>query len=409
MLLLLFGAASTATALHSSSAASPHSICNFGFATSSCRPAHSQRAVAPLLSLSEEPSSNNNKLGATAVLATITIMYGTNYPTIKYMNDMLDGAAETSVLRFGVAFMTLAPVLAVLCSRESRFVQPAFIRDGMQVGVCFALAYAAQATALETSNAGLQAFLCGLAVLVCPALESTIDGKEQPPKVWAAALLATAGIGCIELGGIAAGSGGLTTGDLIGLGQPLGFGTGFFLIERAMATHQLPASSLRGEDGEPSKTDFLTPLALTAWQFSIIFPLCLLWLAASGGAPAVEHLATVTGSLLADPTAQGNLLGALVWTGAATTALSCVAETAALGTLSSAEATIIFSTEPLWACVFAFAMLGESLDASCAAGGALMLSACLVSSWDGPFPGTRRLRVGLVKARRTVRRALAWA
>ena len=119
-------------------------------------------------------------------------------------------------------------------------------------------AYAAQATALQTSNAGLQAFLCGLSVLVCPLLEAVVDGKRQPAKVvvnskvigshaghselswakqgvavyppavgpptihllskvWVAAGLATSGIAAIELGAVAGGGAGLGGGDLIGL------------------------------------------------------------------------------------------------------------------------------------------------------------------------------------------------
>jgi len=43
--------------------------------------------------------------GGRVLLGAVTVMYATNYPTIKLMNEMLSdgGAAEVSVLRFLVA------------------------------------------------------------------------------------------------------------------------------------------------------------------------------------------------------------------------------------------------------------------------------------------------------------------
>lgn len=344
---------------------------------------------------------------ARALLVAVTLVYSTNYPTVKLMNDWLSSAAEVSVLRFGVAFAALLPVLAVLGCQSPRFLSAKFARDGMLVGACFAAAYAAQATALQTSNAGLQAFLCGLSVLWCPVLESLVDGKHQPARVWVAALLAVGGIGTFELGGLLSGGGGLDGADLIGLVQPIGFGSGFFLLERAMATHQEnPGDDASGTAGA---SDLLTPLALTAWEFVAILPLCLVWLSTTGGEQAITHLADSASTLLLDPGSSPMLVGALLWTGVVTTALACVAETAALGKLSSSDATVIFSLEPLGACVFAYLMLSESVDASCMVGGALMLSACLVSGSDmslDQMPTPRWLAGSLVQVRRGCNRAV---
>ena len=54
-------------------------------------------------------------------------------------------------------------------------------------------------------------------------------------------------------------------------------------------------------------------------------------------------------------------------------------QAAALGELTSSEATVVFSTEPLWGAAFASAMLHESMGAQCQLGGALMVIACIVS------------------------------
>lgn len=49
----------------------------------------------------------------------------------------------------------------------------------------------------------------------------------------------------------------------------------------------------------------------------------------------------------------------------------------ALTKLTAAEATLIFSTEPLWGAAFAYAVLGEKLGPSGLAGGGIIVGACL--------------------------------
>ena len=69
-------------------------------------------------------------------------------------------------------------------------------------------------------------------------------------------------------------------------------------------------------------------------------------------------------SLLSNPT----ILLELFWTGVITTALTVYMETCALKTLSAAETTLIFSTEPLWGTAFAAAVMGEQLGMNAAVG-----------------------------------------
>jgi hypothetical protein len=74
------------------------------------------------------------------------------------------------------------------------------------------------------------------------------------------------------------------------------------------------------------------------------------------------------------------ILGAIVWTGAITTALTVYMETLALKTLTAADTTLIFSTEPLWGAAFASVVMGEQFGAPAVAGGALIMAGCLVSN-----------------------------
>jgi len=55
-------------------------------------------------------------------------------------------------------------------------------------------------------------------------------------------------------------------------------------------------------------------------------------------------------------------------------------ETLALETLSAAETTLIFSTEPLWGTAFAVAVMGEQMGMNAAVGAGLILTACIYSN-----------------------------
>ena len=122
--------------------------------------------------------------------------------------------------------------------------------------------------------------------------------------------------------------------------------------------------------------DWQTPLALTAYQVLAVWVASVAWaLHDSGGA-----LQQQAASLLTHPLAQQELLLTILWCGVATTAASAYAEATALGELSSSEATVIYSTEPLWGVAFACAMLGETMGPSTALGGACVILACLTSA-----------------------------
>ena len=76
------------------------------------------------------------------------------------------------------------------------------------------------------------------------------------------------------------------------------------------------------------------------------------------------------------------IVGMLLWTGVVTTAFTIWMETLALKTLSAAETTLIFSTEPLFGAAFAAAVAGECLGNEAAIGAAFIIGGCLVSGLD---------------------------
>jgi drug/metabolite transporter (DMT)-like permease len=272
----------------------------------------------------------------------------------------------------------------------------------------FAFGYLVQAAALETSSAGLQAFLLSLTVVVCPALESLFEGTRQPPRVWLAAALAATGVAVLECSIQSTDIGG--SGAYLGLLQPIFFGIGFYRLERAMSRHcGLSAATDAGGaatdavDAATDAADAVTDaadaftgagqasqyldtttaaLAFTAWQMVAVLGVSVVWLLSESASPtdAVAALAYGLDRALTEP-AVGS---ALLWTGLVTTAGCAFLEAKAMSKLTSSDATVIFASEPLWAAVFAWAMLGETMGAEGAVGGSLILTACLVSSGSLP-------------------------
>jgi drug/metabolite transporter (DMT)-like permease len=72
----------------------------------------------------------------------------------------------------------------------------------------------------------------------------------------------------------------------------------------------------------------------------------------------------------------------LFWTGVITTAFTIWMETLALKTLSAAETTLIFSTEPLFGAAFASVVAHECLGPEAFVGAACIIGGCLVSGID---------------------------
>ena len=77
---------------------------------------------------------------------------------------------------------------------------------------------------------------------------------------------------------------------------------------------------------------------------------------------------------------NGEIIGAICWTGLITTALTVYMETLALKTLSAAETTMLFSTEPIFGAICASAVLGEQFGTGGCVGAVMVLGGCLFSN-----------------------------
>jgi drug/metabolite transporter (DMT)-like permease len=333
---------------------------------------------------------------ARMLLLLSAALYGTNFTFVKILNENVP-VQDGTILRFSLAALATFPMLLqpmkadetqdeqnedmslqnINTSGEKMAV---FLGDlipsstkyvgtllaGFEVGCWTALGYVAQAIGLETTQASTSAFICSLAVVVVPILD-LLSGKKLSSRTIIGALMAVAGVAFLELDGLSIGNvmdGGaplFSEGDLYSLMQPLAFGMGFWRMEHAMRRYPTEA------------------MKLTAAQLLAVAGVSVV---SCIGLTGIEGLPTFSQILtwVHDPL----VLGSIFWTGLITTALTIYMETLALKTLSAAETTMIFSSEPIFGSLFAGFVLGESFGAGGVAGAAMIVGACIYSNLQLP-------------------------
>jgi len=332
-----------------------------------------------------------SKQNARLLLAAVAALYGTNYAAVKLLDDWVGMSSSAALLRFALATLITGPAMLLTARAEPRVLSASTARGGLLVGGLFALGYVVQAIALETSEASVQAFLLSLTVVVCPVLQTTLDGVVQPRRVWTASAVAVAGVALLEASHIlGSDSAGVTQGDVLGLLQPILFGAGFHFVEHCMADSQQPAEgdecalpaptlAMQQSDGCAPLAASTAALAITAYSMLATLVVAAGWGLYDAGGDANTFAAHI-GDALGTVSARPEVTLALVWCGVLTTAVCAYLEANVLSKISASDAMVVFATEPLWAAAFAWSVLGEVLGPSAYLGGSMIVLACILSS-----------------------------
>ena len=317
-----------------------------------------------LLSSSDNEGEKNRWI-ARLILIAVAAFYGTNFGCVKVLNDSLEPSVS-AFCRFTLASLVFMPYVL-----KTFKVNRALVMGGLEVGAYNALGYFFQSLSLETTSASTVAFICSLAVVVVPLIDLVFPhGERKADQEWYTpllpALLAAAGVGSLELGGTDVPG----VGDLLALGQPIFFGYAFYRIETMMRNCKEPGDA-QAFTGSMMISVALGSLAWTLHDFIL---------------PHLGLTHTDTAQLWSSVQEQmvgfhdWKVVAAVVWTGVVTTALTAYGENYAMKSLSAAESTVIYSTEPLWGTAFAAVALGEHVGLNTFVGAALILSACVWSS-----------------------------
>jgi drug/metabolite transporter (DMT)-like permease len=234
-------------------------------------------------------------------------------------------------------------VLAVIASFEARRapvpLPPSFVRTGMVAGVLFFFAAALQQTGLVTATVTNTGFLTALYVVTTPLMAWLVFRRTLPVIIWPAVVLAFIGVWLLGGGSI----GGLSTGDILVAASALGWSAHLLVVSGA-ASHG-------------------RPIAFTAVQFAAV-AVCALPLA-----------------ILFEPISLAALTAAapsILFVGVLSSALTFTLLAAALRHTPPGEATILVSTEVLFAALAGAIFLGDRLTPIGWVGAALMFAATLL-------------------------------
>jgi drug/metabolite transporter (DMT)-like permease len=237
--------------------------------------------------------------------------------------------------------------------------------------------YITQAEALEYIPASRCSFISSLSVVTIPFMAALFMGKPLRPMSVVSAMIALVGVAILEniisIGGAGGAGGqaaaaaveaampagstifGVSKGDLLALGQPFGFGYGVMRIEHYMEKFA----------HIPSRV-----LTITATQCVTVCVSMFFWVLwdYGGTLPDLTYML------------EPHRLIALGWTGAISTVGALIIQAIALQKASATDAALIFSSEPIWGCLFAGWLLNEKMSKTTYIGGAFILVACVLGS-----------------------------
>lgn len=268
------------------------------------------------------------ELGPLLALLSMTAAWGSTFFMIKDVVTRLP-VADMLTVRFAIAAVALAIVAGPRLKMSRRT-----LCNGLLLGVLYGIAQLLQTVGLAHTAASVSGFLTGLYVVLTPLLSALILKTRIAPAVWAASVLATAGLAVLSLQGFA-----------IGYGE--------LLTVASAVVYALHIVAL-GRMSQPG-----TALQLSVVQMATIAVVCGI-----GAAPGGIQLP-----------ASGRDWAIVIYLALIAGALTMLLQTWAQARVEASRAAVIMAMEPVWAAAFAVAFGGESITWRMLIGGGAILAA----------------------------------
>lgn len=303
---------------------------------------------------------------ADLALVAIMAIWGSSFAVLRFFfggGGEPQLAAPLSLLgaRMGIASALLLGWLA--CGVEGRghlralvsrgaLARGSLLRDGLVCGAFLAAGFLLQSEGLQRTTASRSGFFTGLLVVLTPLCELLLFGKRPGPAALSGIVLAFSGMallaGATGPGGPAQGSTAL--GDALTVGCALVFSLHILALGRA--TRRQPVLPL-----------LLVQLVMVAASAALVGPL-------------IER-----GHLAPDP----RLWSAIAYLALFATLLCLGVQTWAQRRVSAVRMALLSSLEPVFAALWAAALLGERLAGREKLGGALIVLGVLVGEAGAAF------------------------
>jgi drug/metabolite transporter (DMT)-like permease len=288
-----------------------------------------------------------SRLQASLLVLIAAMIWGFAFYLQKIAMDHL-GPSTFLGARGVLAALALAPF--AVWERGRGGPEGSLWRYALPGGVVFFLAGLLQQIGMTTATVTNTGFLTALYVVVAPFMLWAFAGEKLKVKVWVAAALAFIGIWALGGGSL----GGLSTGDMFVASSSIGWS--LFMVNVSMA----------GTLARPVQITCLTfvVVAVLGWASALMFD-SITW-------PQIEAA-----------------LFPILFVGVLSSALTFVMMAIAVRHIPASHATILLSTETLFATAAGHIMLGERLTVLGWMGAALVMGAVVLIQWKGAGVGER--------------------
>ena len=275
-------------------------------------------------------------------LVTISLIWGSTFPLTKMVLEMIPPYYYLS-LRYGIAVLIM-----FLCFRETILASwKRLWTTSIPIGLSVGAGYIFQTAGLERTSASKAAFYTSLSVILVPLIEAICLKKRLTRRdVWCV-LLALGGLALLS--GIFKETPDFNVGDLLVSGCAIVFAFQIILLDR------LPQDCPRQ--------------VVVTQQFLVAIALCLPLGAALEKLPEQRLPADIWGMIL---------FLALIATALAFTIMAWAQKH-----LSAQSTALILILEPVFAALFSWAWLGETLGGPGVIGALLILCSLVISSLHG--------------------------
>ncbi|MCX8175209.1 MAG: DMT family transporter [Candidatus Micrarchaeota archaeon] len=290
---------------------------------------------------------HKRKLQGILLLLLAATVWGSTFAVVKSTLSSFQAFALLA-MRFSLATALLGAYLALRKKKP----ETADLKRGAVLGVFLFAGYSAQTVGLYFTTATNSAFITGLIVVIVPLLSAAVLRRMPEKQVWAAALLALAGLYFLA---------GVETTNALGDAITL-------LCALAFSFHILYTGKWAGSS---------SPLSLLFAQFFVTSLFSCVAAGALGEFPQAYPLGAV---------------GAIAFLAIAATIIAQWAQLKAQALIDAPTVAILLLFEPISAAVFGFLLLGETLSAAKSAGALLILLAMLLAGL-----GTNKKRILKIK------------
>uniref|UniRef100_A0A803N2W1 EamA domain-containing protein n=1 Tax=Chenopodium quinoa TaxID=63459 RepID=A0A803N2W1_CHEQI len=357
----------------------------------------------------------SKKVRAIILLNVITVIYASDIPVLKEVEEFMD-PATFNVFRFTLSAVPFLP--AAFQARHDAHV----CKSGAELGLWASLGYLFQSLGLLTSDAGRASFISILTIIVVPLLDGMF-GSVIPPLTWFGAIMSVVGVAMLESTGSPP-----DVGDLFNILSAVFFGINMLRTERiSRCTSKENFIPLLGYEMAAMRDVSATETAIiygTEPVWGAGFAWFLLgerwdtigWLGAAlilGGSLVVHMFGSLSST---DSGSVSSITWFLfegwfgeshrpwtwelfwaswvsfpwipaIYTGVFSRICLWV-EMAAVQEVSATEAAIIYGLEPIWGAGFAWFLLGERWGIYGWIGAALVLGGSLIAQMFGSLSST---------------------